>query len=173
MENYARAKAVLFGRCDVGVLNADDPYCSRMLEGAACRSILTSEQAGKGDLVAQNLRLGPDQVSFDLLAGEKTLPVRVGIPGLFTAYNALTVLGLAQALGLPLEQSAEALGRVQGVKGRIEVVPTPGTGFTVLIDYAHTPDGLENILRSARGFARAGWWQFLVAAATGTGKSDR
>ena len=115
MENYARAKAVLFGRCDVGVLNADDPYCSRMLEGAACRSILTSEQAGKGDLVAQNLRLGPDQVSFDLLAGEKTLPVRVGIPGLFTAYNALTVLG---------------------------------------IDYAHTPDGLENILRSARGFAR-------------------
>ena len=154
MENYARAKAVLFGRCDVGVLNADDPYCSRMLEGAACRSILTSEQAGKGDLVAQNLRLGPDQVSFDLLAGEKTLPVRVGIPGLFTAYNALTVLGLAQALGLPLEQSAEALGRVQGVKGRIEVVPTPGTDFTVLIDYAHTPDGLENILRSARGFAR-------------------
>lgn len=123
-------------------------------EGAACRSILTSEQAGKGDLVAQNLRLGPDQVSFDLLAGEKTLPVRVGIPGLFTAYNALTVLGLAQALGLPLEQSAEALGRVQGVKGRIEVVPTPGTDFTVLIDYAHTPDGLENILRSARGFAR-------------------
>ncbi|MEI3060161.1 MAG: UDP-N-acetylmuramoyl-L-alanyl-D-glutamate--2,6-diaminopimelate ligase [Oscillospiraceae bacterium] len=154
MENYARAKALLFGRCDVGVLNADDPYCSRMLEGAACRSILTSEQAGKGDLVAQNLRLGPDQVSFDLLAGEKTLPVRVGIPGLFTAYNALTVLGLAQALGLPLEQSAEALGRVQGVKGRIEVVPTPGTGFTVLIDYAHTPDSLENILCSARGFAR-------------------
>ena len=76
--------------------------------------------------MAQNLRLGPDQVSFDLLAGEKTLPVRVGIPGLFTAYNALTVLGLAQALGLPLEQSAEALGRVQGVKGRIEVVPTRG-----------------------------------------------
>ncbi len=154
MEDYAGTKAMLFGRCDVGVLNADDPYCARMLEGATCRTILTSERAGKGDLVAQNLRLGPDQVSFDLRTGEKTLPVRVGIPGLFTAYNALTVLGLAQALGLPLEQSAEALGRAQGVKGRIEVVPTPGTGFTVLIDYAHTPDGLENILRSARGFAR-------------------
>lgn len=48
----------------------------------------------------------------------------------------------------------EALGRAPGVKGRIEVTPTPGTGLTVLIDYAHTPDGLENILRSARRFAR-------------------
>lgn len=152
MEAYAAAKAMLFARCDVGVFNGDDPYCARMLEGASCRPIFISERSG--DLVAQHVRLGADHVTFDLRTGNQILPVRVGIPGLFTAYNALTVLGLAQALGLPLEPSAQALAGVQGVKGRIEVVPTPGTEFTVLVDYAHTPDGLENILRSARGFAK-------------------
>ena len=152
MEAYAAAKAMLFARCYVRVFNGDDPYCARMLEGASCRPIFISERSG--DLVAQHVRLGADHVTFELRTGNQILPVRVGIPGLFTAYNALTVLGLAQALGLPLEPSAQALAGVQGVKGRIEVVPTPGTEFTVLVDYAHTPDGLENILRSARGFAK-------------------
>ena len=154
MEAYAQTKAMLFRRCRTGVWNADDPYCGQMMSGTSCRRILVSRRDPKADLLARNLRLEPDSVAFDLQAGDRILPVRVGIPGLFTAYNALTVLGLAQALDLPLERSVEALGRAPGVKGRIEVTPTPGTGLTVLIDYAHTPDGLENILRSARRFAR-------------------
>lgn len=69
-------------------------------------------------------------------------------------YNALSVLGVTLQLGLPLEKTAAALRNVGHVKGRVEVVPTPGTDYTVLIDYAHTPDALENVLRSVRGYCK-------------------
>ena len=68
-------------------------------------------------------------------------------------YNTLDVLGAALALGISLEESAAVLRAVPHVKGRVEVVPTPGKDFTVLIDYAHSPDSLENVLRSVRDFA--------------------
>ena len=64
------------------------------------------------------------------------------------------MIGCAVSLGIPLSDVAEALKTARGVKGRIEVVPTPSTPFTVLIDYAHTPDALENILRSVRRFCK-------------------
>lgn len=154
MENYAATKAMLFSRCKTGVFNLDDSWCEYMMERATCGKLTCSEKAPAADLYAGEPELGADHVAFRLVCGGKEIPVRVGIPGLFTAYNALTVLGLARALGLPMEEAAKALGEAQGVKGRIEVVPTPGTDFTVLIDYAHTPDGLENVLASVRGFCR-------------------
>ena len=82
------------------------------------------------------------------------MAVTLPIPGKFTVYNALTVLGCAVQLGIPLETAAAALVTAKGVKGRVEVVPTPGKPYTVLIDYAHTPDGLENVLSSVRGFCK-------------------
>ncbi len=69
-------------------------------------------------------------------------------------YNTLDVLGAALALGIPLKDSAAALRQSHHVKGRVEVVPLPGAEYTVLIDYAHTPDAVENVLRSVRGFAK-------------------
>ena len=80
--------------------------------------------------------------------------ISLPIPGKFTVYNALTVLGIALQLGISLEAAADALKTVSGVKGRVEVVPTPGKPYTVLIDYAHTPDGLENVLSSVKGFCK-------------------
>ena len=77
--------------------------------------------------------------------------VRLPIPGGFTIYNALGVIACALNLGLELEAVAGALAQARGVKGRIEVVPTP-TDYTVIIDYAHTPDALENILTTVRDF---------------------
>ena len=75
------------------------------------------------------------------------------IPGGFTVLNALGALEVCRSLGLPLAGAVEALRAVPGVKGRIEVVPTP-TDYTVLIDYAHSPDGIENVLTAVRGFAK-------------------
>jgi len=69
-------------------------------------------------------------------------------------YNTLTALGIAQQLGIPLREAAAALATARGVKGRVEVVPTPGKPYTVLIDYAHTPDGLENVLSSVKDFCK-------------------
>lgn len=142
MEAYGAAKARLFRLCRTGVLNADDPAYRTMLQGAACTPLLVG--TGKdAALRAEQVQLAPDHVAMEVREGEKAAHVRIGIPGRFTVSNALLTLGIARALGIGLEDACRALGTAAGVKGRIEVVPTPGRDYTVLIDYAHTPDGLD------------------------------
>ena len=153
MEAYCAAKAELFRRCDKGVLNRDDHWFEEMRKDATCE-ILTTSVGHEAGLRAENLELRADGVAFTAVMGEKKVPVSLGIPGRFTVYNALTVLGAAVELGIDLEDAAAALATAQGVKGRVEVVPSPGQPFTVLIDYAHTPDGLENVLSSVRDFCK-------------------
>ena len=153
MDHYCDTKAELFRRCEKGVINADDSYAQRFLDAATCE-VLTTAVAGEGGLKAENLELRADGIDFTAIMNGEKVPVSLGIPGRFTVYNALTVLGLAVSLGISLADSAAALADAPGVKGRVEVVPTPGTDYTVLIDYAHTPDGLENVLSSVRGFCK-------------------
>ena len=152
MENYCDTKALLFRRCDKAVMNCDDAYFDRIRANAQCDVLTTSVE--NGDLVAENIQLHADGVTFTAAAKTETVSVELPIPGRFTVYNALTVLGIAMQLGISLKECAKALANVQGVKGRIEVVPTPGQDFTVLIDYAHTPDGLEKVLTSVRDFCK-------------------
>ena len=153
MDAYCDAKAELFSRCDKAVINADDAYADRMLVKAPADT-LTYSQKDKNGLYAEDVEMMADGVRFTAVLGEKRVSIRLGIPGKFTVYNAMTVLGAALALGIRLEDSAAALATAKGVKGRVEVVPTPGKDYTVLIDYAHTPDGLENVLSSVRGFCK-------------------
>ena len=151
MDHYCDTKAELFRRCKKGVINIDDSYAPRFLEAAEC-CLLSTSVAGKGGLSARDLQLRADGIRFNAVLGEQNVPVCLGIPGKFTVYNALTVLGLAVSLGISLPDAAAALADAPGVKGRVEVVPTPGEDYTILIDYAHTPDGLENVLSSVRGY---------------------
>lgn len=153
MEAYRQAKAILFTKCETGVFNIDDPAVLQTMAEAPCQKLSLSAKHS-ADLAAQNIELHADCVTFDAQSKEQTVPVRVGIPGGFTAYNALSVLGAAAALGIPLADAAKALKTAQSVKGRVEVVPTPGKDYTVLIDYAHTPDALENVLRSVRTYCK-------------------
>ena len=153
MEAYRQAKALLFSRCRVGVFNIDDALVKKTMAEAACR-LLTVSAKGPADLCALDIDLGADHTGFTARTAAETAPVRLGIPGEFTVYNALSVLGAALGLGLPLSDAANALRDAKPVKGRVEVVPTPGKDYTVLIDYAHTPDALENTLRSVRGFCK-------------------
>lgn len=153
MENYCDTKAQLFCRCDKGVLNRDDGYFDRMAAHASC-DYLTTSVLGKGELNAQDVQLSSDGIAFTACYQGKRQRVELPIPGRFTVYNALTVLGISLQLGISLENAAAALKTARGVKGRVEVVPTPGKPYTVLIDYAHTPDGLENVLRSVRDFCQ-------------------
>ncbi|MBQ8797453.1 MAG: UDP-N-acetylmuramoyl-L-alanyl-D-glutamate--2,6-diaminopimelate ligase [Oscillospiraceae bacterium] len=153
MENYCDTKAVLFSRCKKAVANCDDVWFDRILRGCRC-DILTTSVQKEASLRAENVELYADRISFDSsMAGEKTT-VKLPIPGKFTVYNAMTALGCAMQLGISLQDAAAALATAKGVKGRVEVVPTPGKPYTVLIDYAHTPDGLENVLSSVRGFCK-------------------
>ena len=153
MDAYCDAKADLFRRCDKAVINVDDSYAPRILDAAAC-PVLTTAVAGEAGLRAENLELLSEGISFTAVCGEETAEVHLPIPGKFTVYNALTVMGIAKQLGISLAACAEALKTAQGVKGRVEVVPTPGTPYSVLIDYAHTPDGLENVLSSVKDFCK-------------------
>jgi len=153
MENYCDAKAELFRRCDKAVANKDDEWFVQMTENATCQMLTTSVK-GDADLQAENLELLSDGISFTAVYGKQRVAVKLPIPGKFTVYNALTVLGCALQLGISLQQAAEALASAKGVKGRVEVVPTPGQDYTVLIDYAHTPDGLENVLSAVKGYCK-------------------
>ena len=153
MENYCDTKAELFARCRKAVANRDDSWCDRLLKKADC-PVLTTSISGNAALLAEDQHLRADGVGFTAVYGQERVPVSLPIPGKFTVYNALTVLGIALQLGISLEDAAKALITAQGVKGRVEVVPTPGKPYTVLIDYAHTPDGLENVLSSVRGYCQ-------------------
>ena len=153
MENYCDAKGVLFARSDKHVANGDDPWCGRICGHTDKEVLLTSVNTDRG-LHAVDRELLSDGIRFTAVYGDQKVPVQLPIPGKFTVYNALTVLGCAMQLGIGLEEAAKALRTASGVKGRVEVVPTPGKDYTVLIDYAHTPDGLENVLSSVKGFCR-------------------
>ena len=153
MEHYGETKARLFASCEKAVVNHDCPWGQRMVAGRKI-PVLSTSVDGCADLMAKNVKYNRDGLDFTAVFGEKSAAVHVPIPGKFTAYNVLTVLGIALQLGISLEDAAAALAEVKGVKGRVEVVPTPGKDYTLLIDYAHTPDGLENVLSAVRGFCK-------------------
>ena len=153
MENYCDAKAQLFARSRKCVANRDDSWFERICAPAKS-PVLTTSAKGEADLYATDAQLHADGVSFTANYAGQQQKIRLPIPGNFTVYNALTVLGCAVQLGVSLAEAAEALKTAKGVKGRVEVVPTPGKSYTVLIDYAHTPDGLENVLSSVKGFCK-------------------
>ena len=153
MENYGQTKAQLFAHCDKAVVNVDCPWGQHMVAGRNL-PVITTAVDGCGDLMAKDMVFGGDGLEFTAVYGDKYAQIHVPIPGKFTVYNVLTVLGIALQLGISLEDAAAALRTVRGVKGRVEVVPTPGKDYTLLIDYAHTPDGLENVLSAVRGFCK-------------------
>ena len=151
MEEYRRAKGLLFAQSRTAVLNLDDEAGRWYRDRVSCPAVTYSENDARADLCARNIRLFPSHVEFEALTLGRLARVHLPIPGGFTIYNALAALAAGLALGLDLGEMARAMPWVHGVKGRVEVVPVP-RAFTVLIDYAHTPNALENILMTARDF---------------------
>ena len=149
MEEYAGAKALLFERCNKAAVNIDDEWGGYMCERAKCPVFTYSETKLEADLVAKDIRLSPSNVKFCALAMNSLERVNLEIPGKFSVYNAMSVISAALLLDLPLNKVCESLKTAKGVKGRVEVVPTPAD-FTILIDYAHTPDALENVIKSMK-----------------------
>lgn len=149
MENYLQAKKRLFRICRTAVINRDDSWSSQMTEGLECPVVTYSIGNDKADYTARNVCPRPDGSDFELVGARDIGRVRLMIPGQFSVYNAMAAASCACVLGLPLRRVAEALGEIKGVRGRAEIVPT-GRDFTIVIDYAHTPDGLVNICKTMR-----------------------
>ncbi|MBE7034781.1 MAG: UDP-N-acetylmuramoyl-L-alanyl-D-glutamate--2,6-diaminopimelate ligase [Ruminococcaceae bacterium] len=153
MENYYLAKRMLFDVCKQAVVNIDDEAGKRIASEVTCPAISYAID-NPADFTADELRISPRGTIFNLTTDGKTLPIRLGIPGKFSVYNALAAFSTCVALGFDPKTIPDALLVAKGVCGRAETVYTPKTDYTVIIDYAHTPDGLENIIKTVREFAQ-------------------
>jgi UDP-N-acetylmuramoyl-L-alanyl-D-glutamate--2,6-diaminopimelate ligase len=149
MEHYYRAKARLFESAPAAI-NVGDPY-GRRLAGEAGGPVLTFARAGEdADVRPHAVEIGPGGViSLIATTPRGALPLDVRLRGGFNVENVLCAVALAEVLEVPHGAVRAGIAAVQGVPGRFEPVEA-GQPFTVLVDYAHTPDGLENLLRSAR-----------------------
>lgn len=144
MENYMEAKKKLFYMCKTAVINADDEYFGKLTEGLNCE-IVTCSVGNNGTYSARAIKYKPDSVEYELLSSGKLNHIKVMTGGAFTVYNSMLASVAALKAGIDIEDIKSAFLNMHGVKGRAESVPT-GRDFSVIIDYAHTPDGLKNIL---------------------------
>ena len=151
MDAYLEAKMKLFSLSRRAAVNLDDPASGKILPALAVPAVTYGLGEG-ADLRAKDLRLLPDRVEFTACFRGEEAPACLHIPGRFSVYNALAAMSCCLALDLPLRPLAEALSLCKSVKGRMEVVPT-GRDFTLLIDYAVTPDALDNMIRTVRDTA--------------------
>lgn len=153
MENYFAAKSKLFSMCKNAVINTDDEYGARLCEKTNCSTISYGID-NAATVKADGISISAKGVSYRAECdGEKT-DVNICIPGKFSVYNSLAAICAAKSLGIDIKTSTSALKTAVGVKGRAEIVPTD-TDYTVIIDYAHTPDGLENIISTVNEFKEA------------------
>lgn len=148
MENYLAAKKKLFSMCKTAIVNSDDPYSAELIKGLDCK-VVTYSLGDSSTYSAKGVNYRPASVDYEFVSDSEIGHIKVNTGGRFTVYNSLCTASCAVEIGIPLSTVASALSELQGVKGRAEVVPT-GRDFTVIIDYAHTPDGLKNILSTFR-----------------------
>lgn len=151
MEEYLAAKAKLFDISKKGVVNSDSAAGLKII--SMCRCPVISVGIHDADILASAISLGEDFVEFTVSESGEKHNLHLNIPGKFSVYNALCAAGAARALGISYESITAGLASAGNVKGRVELVPTD-TPYRVFIDYAHSPDGLSNILHTARGFTR-------------------
>ncbi len=152
MEHYFLAKTKLFSMCEKSVVNTDDAYGKRI--AASAPALLRYSVDSASELQASEIEISAKGVLYDVTLGGETTSVHIAIPGKFSVYNSLAALGCALQLDIDIDTAVRALLTAKGVKGRAEVVCTD-TDYTVLIDYAHTPDGLENILSTVNEYKQA------------------
>lgn len=144
MENYLNAKKRLFKMCKTALINLDDEYANQLTDGLECE-VLTYSAGDNSTYSAKAINYKPASVEYEFVSDTQINHIKVNTGGKFTVYNSLAAISCAVILGFDIADTAKSVSELCGVKGRAEVVP--GTdGYTVIIDYAHTPDGLKNIL---------------------------
>lgn len=153
-ENYIAAKKTLFRQCKRAVVNLDDPRSHDMTEGLNI-PVTSFGIRSKADITATEIEITAKGVQFDIHTPEGSTRVHIPIPGLFSVFNAMGAVAVSLEIGLPMSAIKRGLENMLSVSGRLEPLPTDGRNFSILLDYAHTPDALENILKTVREFAPA------------------
>ena len=145
MENYLQAKLRLFKMCKTAIVNIDDSYAQKVIENCDCKVLTYSAKTNTADFFADDIKYSAGGVSYTLKTAENQQKVDVKVPGIFTVYNSMTAGISMIANGFLFDQIAPKISEVDGVRGRVEVVPSD-RDFTMIIDFAHTPDELENVI---------------------------
>lgn len=153
MEQYRESKLKLFdpsrqSQSFYTVVNNDDPHGAAFVEASMGKSHTYGVQTTT-ELRAIEIETGVTGTQFSVIYGSESFKINMKIIGMFNVYNALAAISVALNEGVEIPVIQAALGKVAGVAGRFEQVDC-GQPFTVIVDYAHTPDGLENILTTAR-----------------------
>jgi UDP-N-acetylmuramoyl-L-alanyl-D-glutamate--2,6-diaminopimelate ligase len=151
MDEYCAAKMRLFDDLlpeATAVTNVDDPYGEKIVRGTKARVLRYAVDA-PADLQARNVEMGVNGMKFVIDATDMSIPITTTLTGGFNVANILAAFGAARAAGVSPELAAKGIGNVQAVRGRFEQLHSPH-GWTVIIDYAHTPDALENVLHAIR-----------------------
>lgn len=147
MNDYFAAKSILFKQCKTAVINISNEWGVRLSERTGGLSFAAN--GNKADITVSNAQFPDGAVSFTAVTPLGQVPVCWNTPGAFSLENALASVAALYALNIPLEVISKGIERLSPIKGRMERVPAP-VRYSIFIDYAHTPDSLENVLSTAR-----------------------
>ncbi|MBT2735438.1 UDP-N-acetylmuramoyl-L-alanyl-D-glutamate--2,6-diaminopimelate ligase [Bacillus sp. ISL-7] len=161
MDEYKRAKSLLFAQLGntfdhhkpkFAVLNADDP-ASDMYSRSTAAHVITYGIDNKADIQAKNIQMTSAGTHFNLFVETEQFPIQMQLIGRFSVYNVLASIAASLVSGVEINEIIKSIESVEGVSGRFELV-NAGQDFTVIVDYAHTPDSLENVLKTVQHFAK-------------------
>lgn len=149
VENYKAAKHKLFENSALAIINSDDGAAEYMMDGTECRNVTYSVTSNDSDYSAKNIRISSNGVKYEIVSNDNIGRVSFGVPGEFSVYNSMGAVVCLIEMGMDFRTVISAVSECKGVPGRMEVVPCEKP-YTIIIDYAHTPDGLENVLACLR-----------------------
>lgn len=152
-ENYLEAKSKLFSMCDTGIVNIDDEAGEKIASTAECDVKTYAIDSIKSDYTAKNTRFkGALGVEYEFLTQGIIFRIKVDIPGKFTVYNSLAAASAAISLGISSSCVIKGFSETRRIQGRVDRVDIDAP-YSVIIDFAHTPDAMENVINTVKGFA--------------------
>lgn len=159
MDEYKHAKGLLFSQMGntfnkpkYAILNIDDFASKEYIASTAAR-VITYGVTNRADFQAVNIKMDVTGTSFDLISPFGVYSIQMKLVGLFSVYNTLASIAATAISGIPMKRIIEILEKVKGISGRFESVDI-GQNFSVIVDYAHTPDSLKNVLKTIKQFAK-------------------
>ena len=152
MKDYFESKLKLFKMCDNGIINADDLQVSKVPRLFPDSNIMTYGIDNYCDVLAKDITITNSYVDYRVKISDRNERVKVSIPGRFSVYNSLAAICVAKKLGIPSDKVIEALADIR-VPGRSEMVPNKKE-IPIMIDYAHSPESLQNILSAVKSYTR-------------------
>ncbi len=150
-ERYKEAKLKLFSLAPLSIINGDDPHAEEFVEASSGNAQTFGMENLDADWVAKDVSVEVDRVHFTLVGHNVHTEVTVPMPGRFTVYNALAAIATCLSLDVPLQTILDALQEIKGPDGRLQTIQSPD-GYTIMVDYAHTPDALDNVLSNLKPY---------------------